>query len=154
VLRGESKTHRNRIFTTHSGDGNMNVYPIRAVREGRWKYIRNLHPEFSHHTHIDLDTGPLAQRDFFTSWKKAAQADKSAGAIVRRYHERPAEELYDLAEDPNERVNLAARPEQAGRLATLRTALDEWMKEQGDTGKVFGTPRLLKDLPDKNREPH
>ena len=25
----------------------MNVYPIRAVRDGQWKYIRNLHPEFT-----------------------------------------------------------------------------------------------------------
>ena len=30
VLRGEKTTHRDVIFTTHSGDGAMNVYPIRA----------------------------------------------------------------------------------------------------------------------------
>lgn len=148
VLRGEKDTHRERIFTTHSGDGNMNVYPMRAVREAQWKYIRNLHPEFTFLTHIDADRGKLAQHDFFSSWQKAADTDKTAAAIVHRYHERPAEELYDISADPHEQNNLAAMPEHAARLAVLRSALDAWMKEQGDTQKVFGTPRLLKvDFP-------
>jgi uncharacterized sulfatase len=126
----------------------MNVYPMRAVREGQWKYIRNLHPEFSWHSHIDLDTGPLAMRGFFESWKKAAATDKPAATVVRRYHARPAEELYDLTADPDEQHNLAALPENSGRLAAMRAALDSWMKTQGDTQRVYGTTRLLKDLPD------
>lgn len=44
VLRGKRSSHRDAIFTTHSGDGRFNIYPIRAVRSGQWKYIRNLHP--------------------------------------------------------------------------------------------------------------
>ena len=35
----------------------MNVYPARAVRDERWKYIRNLHPEYAFTTHIDLVAG-------------------------------------------------------------------------------------------------
>ena len=50
VLRGEASAHREVIFTTHSGDGEMNVYPIRALRDGDWKFILNLHPEFAHTT--------------------------------------------------------------------------------------------------------
>lgn len=46
VLRGTAATHRDRIFATHSGDGDYNVDPIRSVQTSRWKYIRNLHPEF------------------------------------------------------------------------------------------------------------
>jgi len=145
VLRGEKDTHRERIFITHSGDGNMNVYPMRAVRDGQWKYIRNLHPEFSYHTHIDADTGKLAQRDFFSSWQQAAKTNAAAQVIVKRYHERPAEELYNLTADPHEQNNLAAAPEHAARIAALRKALDNWMREQGDTQKVFGEPRRLQD---------
>jgi arylsulfatase A-like enzyme len=145
VLRGASNAHRERLFTTHSADGNMNVFPMRAVRDGRWKYIRNLYPEFAYHTHIDADRGRLEQRDFFASWRKAAATDTNAARIVRRYHERPAEELYDLAADPHEQRNLADRPEHAGRLAVLRAALDDWMRDQGDSQKIFGQPRLLRD---------
>ena len=46
VLRGTTTTHRDRAFSTHSGDANYCVYPIRSVRTRDWKYIRNLHPEF------------------------------------------------------------------------------------------------------------
>jgi N-sulfoglucosamine sulfohydrolase len=31
VLTGRTNGHHDRIFTTHSGDGNMNVYPIRGI---------------------------------------------------------------------------------------------------------------------------
>ena len=54
VMRGQTKVHRDRIFTTHSGDGRMNVYPTRSVRTADWKYIRNLNPEFYYTTHVDL----------------------------------------------------------------------------------------------------
>lgn len=141
VLRGETDTHHARVFTTHSGDGNMNVYPMRAVLDGQWKYIRNLHPEFEYHTHIDADTGRLAQRDFFASWLQAAKTDAAAQAIVKRYHERPAEELYNLSADPHEQQNLIGKPEQAKRLVAMRQTLDEWMRAQGDTQKVYGGPK-------------
>jgi arylsulfatase A-like enzyme len=61
---------------------------------------------------------------------------------VQRCTTRPAEELYDLTTDPNELHNLAADPIQAGRLATMRSDLDAWMKQQGDTQTVFGKPLL------------
>lgn len=32
VLRGRKTRHRDRVFTTHSADGKMNVYPMRSVR--------------------------------------------------------------------------------------------------------------------------
>lgn len=145
VLKGGSDSHRERIFTTHSTDARMNNYPSRAVRDGRWKYIRNLHPEFAFTTHIDLVAGKLGQRAFFATWEAAAKTDPKAAAILKRYHERPAEELYDLTADPAEQQNLAAAPEHAETLARLRAELDAWMKAQGDTQAVQGKPRLLSD---------
>jgi arylsulfatase A-like enzyme len=35
VLRGKAREFRREIYTTHSGDGGMNVYPIRSVRSRR-----------------------------------------------------------------------------------------------------------------------
>ncbi len=144
VLRGKATAHRDRIFTTHSGDGRWNVYPIRSVRLGDWKYIRNLHPEFAFTTHIDLQ-GNLGQRAYFETWEDAAKRSTAAGAIVKRYHGRPAEELYDLSRDPEELNNLAATPNHARRLADLRAEVDRWMRAQGDRGTVFAEPRLLSD---------
>ena len=144
VIRGERAEHRERIFTTHSGDGRWNVYPIRALRSGDWKYIRNLHPEFAFTTHIDL-RGNLGQREYFSSWEEAAKSNPAAADIVNRYHARPAEELYELKSDPHEQRNLAAEPAHAERLKSLRMQLDAWMREAGDRQTVFAEPRLLRD---------
>lgn len=144
VLRGERSEHRDRIFTTHSADGRFNIYPIRSVRTGEWKYIRNLHPEYYYSTHVDLGQardGP----GYFGSWQDLARTDAAAAAVVRRYHIRPAEELYDLRADPLERRNLAGEPAHAARLAGLRAEVNDWMKANGDEGRTFGEPRLLSD---------
>jgi arylsulfatase A-like enzyme len=143
VLMGEKREHRDRIFTVHSSDGDKNVYPTRSVRTADWKYIRNLHPEFYFSTHIDFDVRPGL--GYFQSWTAKAKSDPGAAAILERYHVRPAEELYNLAADPDELHNLAADPSQAERLAALGGELDAWMKAQGDAGTVFGKPRLLTD---------
>ena len=142
ILLGTATTHRDRVFTTHSGDGDFNVYPIRSVRARDWKYIRNLHPEFQHHTHISRSSGPSGLI-YWKSWLSAAEHDPAAAALVKRYSERPAEELYDLRADPFELHNLAADPEQSARLATLRAELDAWIKQQGDTQTVFGKPLII-----------
>ena len=84
---------------------------MRSIRTGQWKYILNLHPEFAFTTHIDLP-GNLGQRAYWGSWEAAAETDPEAAAIVKRYHQRPAEELYDLSSDPYEQKNLAADPRQ------------------------------------------
>lgn len=141
ILRGTATTHRDRVFATHSGDNDFNVYPIRAVRTPGWKYIRNLHPEFQHHTHISRSSGPSGF-GYWKTWLDAAEKDPKAAAIVKRSIERPAEELYDLAADPNEQRNVAADSHHAARLASMRADLDAWMKQQGDTQTVFGKPLL------------
>jgi uncharacterized sulfatase len=145
VLRGETNAHRARIFTTHSNDNRFNVYPSRAVRDERWKYIRNLHPEFAFTTHIDLVAGDLGQRAFFSTWEAAAKTNRQAAAILKRYHARPAEELYDLVKDPQEQQNLASDPQCAGQLAGLRVELDAWLQAQGDPQQLPVEPRLLSD---------
>jgi arylsulfatase A-like enzyme len=142
VLRGTKDVHRDRIFTTHSGDGKMNVYPIRSLRAREWKYILNLHPEFQFCTHIDrakdVDGG-----HYWKSWERKAETDATAAAIVKRYRQRPREELYDLSSDPSEQRNLAGEAAHAARLKSMREEMQAWMKQQGDQGTVFNTPVRL-----------
>jgi N-sulfoglucosamine sulfohydrolase len=140
VLQNPAAAHRDRIYATHSGDGNMNIYPIRSVRHGDWKYIRNVHPEFRFTTHIDL-AKPVDGNAYWQDWVQQAAINPVAAAIVEKYHHRPAEELYDLSRDPHEQQNLAAGAEHAGRLAALRSDLDAWLAAQGDKLTVFNEPR-------------
>jgi N-sulfoglucosamine sulfohydrolase len=142
VLTGATEKHRHAIFTTHSGDGNFNVYPCRSVRDERWKYIRNLHPEYRHATHIDRSGERTL---FWESWEKAAASDPNAATILNRYRQRPSEELYDLESDPFELNNLAQVPTHSEAKQKLSTQLDQWMQTTTDKQQTFGQPLLLTD---------
>lgn len=143
VLLGKATAHHERIFTTHSGDGDFNVYPIRSMRTRDWKYIRNLNPEFQHHTHISRSSNVTSGLNYWQSWLSASETSPAAAAVVNRYSVRPAEELYDLKSDPSELHNLAADPAQAERLREMRGEVDAWMQQQGDKQTVFGKPLMI-----------
>jgi arylsulfatase A-like enzyme len=138
VLEGKVAKHRELIFTTHSGDGNFNVYPIRGVvDEAGDKYLRNLHPEFLFLSHVTKNTGDSG---YWDSWLDSAVSDLRAREIVHAYQVRPAAELYQTANDPWERDNLAEDPHHGERLDRLSGALDGWMAETKDPQTVFGEP--------------
>lgn len=139
VLRGESAEHRQAIFTTHSGDGVFNVYPIRSIRTKRYKYILNLLPDHIHTNHSDILRKERAGA-YWDSWDRAAATDAEAAAIVKRYFQRPEHELYDLAADPLEQTNIAERSESRSLLTELQDRLAKWMDEQGDEKTVFQEP--------------
>lgn len=142
VLRGETDSHREQIFTTHSGDRKMNVYPSRSVRTDRYKFIHNLHPEFAFTTHIDLLVRETSG-DYFKEWQTLARTDAKAKAAVDRYHGRPEFELYDLHADPEEVSNLATQKSHAAIQGQLHNALKKWMEDQGDKSTVFHRPLML-----------
>lgn len=139
LLRGQTNRHRDEIFTTHSGDGRMNVYPMRSIRTARYKYILNLRSDCYYTTHIDLGRNQDGL-EFWYSWVQAAEDDPRARWLVDRYHVRPEEELYDIQDDPFELINLADLPEHRDTLQRLRRRLKEWMDAQGDTKAVFDEP--------------
>ena len=146
VLTGNATAHRDVIFTTHSGDGNFNVFPIRAARTADgWKYIRNLHPEFRFGSHV---TRTVADNGYWPSWVDEATRNEQAKTLVHRYQNRPAEEFYNTQTDPYEHANLIADGEQQSRVTDLRRRLEQWMKQTGDTQTVFGEPQLA---PGKNK---
>jgi N-acetylglucosamine-6-sulfatase len=59
-------------------------------------------------------------------------------------------ELYYLQQDPDERINLAAEPEFAGRVAELRAELDRLMKQaDGLPDKMPPDEGIKSGLPDK-----
>ncbi|UUO04917.1 sulfatase-like hydrolase/transferase [Blastopirellula sp. J2-11] len=140
VLRGTTEAHRDLIFTTHSGDSNFNVYPTRSVRTERFKYIRNLHPEFLYESHV---TKADKEEAYWNSWVKKAKTSAEAARKVNRYQQRPPEELYDLTTDPLEQNNLADDPSHAATKQQLKSQLDAWMSEQQDQQIVYGMPTLL-----------
>ena len=154
VLFGKTDKHRDMIFATHKGDNDKNVYPIRSVRVGKWKYIRNLYPEFAYTTHTDVWAKEVPRTEkhwahvgrHWQSYIDAAKTNSDAAAFLRDYHRNPAEELYDIESDPFEKNNLLTSSEHASKLAELRELVTKRMTKVGDDQALSGPPRLLKDF--------
>jgi uncharacterized sulfatase len=130
LLQGETDSHRETIFTTHTGDGRMNRSPMRAIRTDRYKYILNLEPERKYETHISQGVARDG-RDYWESWLTAAKNNPAAKQAVNAYEKRPAEEFYDLAHDPHEQRNLANKLPESLK-AGLRQKLTVLRADQGE----------------------
>jgi N-sulfoglucosamine sulfohydrolase len=105
----------------------------RGITDGRFKYIRCFSPHLPSAPYCDY---PLGQASW-AAWKKAVEDGKLTG-----YHydlwkaQRPTEFLFDTQSDPWEVNNLAALPEQAKRLESMRGKLQQWMIDTKDTSMV------------------
>lgn len=131
VLRGKTQRHADYVYGIQTTKGIINGgagYPIRSVRDRRYKFIRNLTPE-REFTNVLTREG---QPSIIGDWEKLP-AGKARAAAYRR---RPAEELYDLHTDPAELTNRAADPRLAKVKSRLAARLDAWMKQQNDLGEV------------------
>jgi arylsulfatase A-like enzyme len=144
VLKGNTDQHRDLIFATHTGDGEMNLYPIRSVRNKHYKYIRNIYPDCYHTTHSDLQRRE-GHGAFWDEWEALAINDLNAQTIIKKYHQRPAVEFFDLTTDPTEKINLANNPDYKKQVKKMAKLLDAWMIEQGDSVRMLYDPYPLNE---------
>lgn len=136
VLTGDLEEHRELVFATHTTAGIRNASdatPVRSVRSERYKYIRNLNPEGTFTNNVT----EKGQGGWF-SWQEKAKTDAFARTQIKRYQQRPAEEFYDLKNDPYELNNLIGQltgeSEHQAQRAYLSQQLELWMAEQNDLG--------------------
>ena len=140
LLRGERNHSRTQVYGTRTGDGNMNRSPMRMIRTGRYKYILNLAPEIEYTTHIDLSKNHDGGRQYWDSWVDRSYETQRAAWVLWRYHHRPAEELYDVLNDPNELYNISGDPAYGKVLTRFRAQLSIWRNRQGDEENGPYTP--------------
>ena len=137
VLLGKKDKHRKYAYGMHNNIPEGPAYPIRTIRSGRFRYIRNLTPEAEYvEKHMEV---PKRWGDYWESWKNAAKTDDHARKMFNRYRRRPAEELYRTSEDVYELDNLAGKAEYAEIQSELRAELQKWMTAQGDPGAALDT---------------
>ncbi len=115
---------------------------IRAVRDKRFKYLRNFRPEQPYYL-------PVAYREQMGTMRELLRLRDAGGLddIQAQWFRpsKPEEELFDTRNDPHETENLAGRAEYAEKLLELRTALDRWMRETDDKG-FLGEGELLESF--------
>jgi uncharacterized sulfatase len=149
LLSGKTHRHRHLVYGVHTQHGTLRgtPYPVRSVRNERYKYIWNLRHEAEY---TNVITGPVDAKHenaYWPDWLRAAENDKTASFLVERYLHRPEEEFYDLERDPWELYNRAEEPILAPVKEELRQNLRRWMQQQGDQGLATEMQALERQQP-------
>ncbi|MGY6648025.1 sulfatase-like hydrolase/transferase [Wenyingzhuangia sp. IMCC45574] len=103
---------------------------IRAVRDDRFKYIRNYRPNQQYYL-------PLAYREKIPSMQELLKL-RDTGMLNEQQMQwfrknKPKEELFDCYLDPNELNNLADDPTYANKIKELSLEMDQWLNSINDT---------------------
>ncbi len=115
---------------------------IRAVRDKRFKYIRNYLPHLPYAQRINYMEQMPTMREFrrLAQLDDPPELDGSAGLFLRP--RKPDEELYDTVADPDEVRNLVDDPAYAEVLERLRAAHREHLFDVVDLGLLFEAEML------------
>ncbi len=118
---------------------------IRAVRDSRFKYLRNFNPEQGYYL-------PIAYRERISTMQELLRL-RDAGKLneiqMQWFRElKPEEELFDTWNDPHEINNLAQDPKFAQKLEELRQECDSWMNKINDKGFIPESDLISSFWPD------
>lgn len=131
ILTNPDEKIRDRIYGQAHWHDHENF--VRAVRDDRFKYIRNFFNDLPRTPPADaLNGGTFGE---IRRLERSGELDSNQRALY--YEPRPEEELYDLENDPQELNNLADDPQYRDELTRLRGELLDFMKRYND-----GVPRL------------
>ena len=118
LLSDESAELREEIFASHTFHEIQMYYPMRVIRDKKYKLIWNVAHKLDYPFATDLWAA--------SSWQAQYQQGMSANygvRTVKEYIHRPEFELYDIATDPNESNNLANQSEYRELLGTYQEKL-------------------------------
>ncbi len=141
LLRTTATASRDAIFLSRERHANVRrgdrSYPVRAIRTREFLYVRNFEPDLwpAGDPEIYLAVGDFGDVDF--TFTKQHILDHRNEPAMKKYFDinfgkRPAEELYDLAKDPDQTTNIASDPAYHDAKAKLNDRLTNWMRETAD----------------------
>lgn len=129
---GKFKPQVPRKYAFFSADRFDDQYDlIRAVTNGRYKYIRNYQPQKKQFMDIGFRKEMQGVKELYY-FDSLGLLTPAQATVMRKF--KPTEELFDLQNDPYELTNLANHPEMAAVISELRGALDEWLRNTRDWG--------------------
>ncbi|AAZ27815.1 sulfatase family protein [Colwellia psychrerythraea] len=108
----------------------LDEFPFRerAVRNNKFKYIKNYLPNKPGATHLAYRDQMILMQDLWREFE-AGRMNKQQAFW---FNNRPGEELYDIINDPEEVNNLAEKVEYQQQLNIMRNALKEWQSHVDD----------------------
>ena len=137
IFNGTDKNVKDRdyIFAEHNSHGPdpKEHFPSRVVFDGRFYYIKNLMPNKSYLLPADLRAYKGWHNKSYDATVEAKDTHPMPYNLLRLLENgRPAEELYNMKNDPYQLVNLANDSGFKEKMIELRSALTTWRKETGD----------------------
>ncbi len=126
VLESEHAADWDTTYASHTFHEITMYYPMRVVRERRFKLIWNIAYGLEYPFASDLYASATWQGIINSGAKYYGKR------TVDAYLHRPEFELYDLQTDPHEVKNLAENPQYAKVLERMKTKLKEFQKRTDD----------------------
>jgi len=123
-LRGLAFSGRNRMDERYDF--------VRTVRDEQYRYVRNYAP---HRPWAQYQSFAWLARNYQV-WESEHNAGRLNEKAERYWGEKPAEELYNAAVDPEETINLAADPALADTVSHYRRLLMDHMVAINDNGFI------------------
>lgn len=105
---------------------------VRSVRNNEFRYIKNYMPHRIYGQYIEY----LWRAPSMKSWEQAYKNGELNEVQSAFWNEKPAEELYNISDDPHNINNLAGDPAYAQTLANMRQECQSWQKEIIDVGFI------------------
>ncbi|QDU52168.1 sulfatase family protein [Gimesia panareensis] len=122
--------------------GDETVFHIRTVRDKQYRYLRNKYPE---RPFLQINRYKETQYPIIGLLRDLhAKGELSGPPLKLMADTRPREELYDIQADPWEINNLADSPQYQQVKQRLSAALDTWMEEIDDKGRIPEDPSIPK----------
>ena len=126
---------------------------VRSVMGPRFHYIRNFMTDRPLYQFGYREMGALRQPDHYLNTMRHLVAGGTfTAAQALPYGPRPAEELYDLADDPHELVNLAQDPAYRAPLDEMRDALTDWIEATDDRAQQPRSAAALREVTERYPE--
>jgi len=129
---GEQKTKDPQYAFMFRGRMDERYDMSRAVRDQKYRYIRNYMPYRIYGQHLEY----LWRAPSIRSWEEAYLNGECNEAQSRFWEPKPVEELYDTENDPWEVNNLATDPNYQNVLERMRMANKDWVTKIYDTGFI------------------
>jgi len=127
ILGQPQAEHWETIFASHTFHEIQMYYPMRVVRDKKYKLIWNIAHGLPYPFASDLWAASTFQAQY-AKGMDAPYGQKTVGEYIHR----PAFELYAIGKDPDEATNLAENPEYAEVLEKYKAKLKSFQKEMDD----------------------
>ena len=126
IMEQENVKGWDEVYASHTFHEIMMYYPMRVLRERRFKLIYNIAYELPFPQSLDLHQS--------YSWQSIIQnkAKYLGRHSLQAYLNRPKFELYDIVADPDELHNLASDPKYSKELSRMVDKLKTWQKNTFD----------------------